>query len=150
MDWRCGLKEFTMRPALVWLTRLLGIATAVLLLSFQAPQALDGGSVTATYTRGILHASIPYAASRTGAGQLTVEVLDPEGQTLASIEQAVEIAVTRGTWQEDLKLTKALATEELVWDRLLYQFVYDGEKQPAIKGIDSISQVLRMPVMHIL
>jgi uncharacterized protein YfaS (alpha-2-macroglobulin family) len=139
-----------MKHSFAWLTPLLVIAAGILLLSFQAPQAPNADLATATYSRGILHATIPYVLPRAGAGQLTVEVLDPEDQTLGRIERAVQADGSNGTWQADLRLTNALATDDLVWHRLRYQFTYGGEKEPAIKGTYSISEILRMPVMHIL
>ena len=139
-----------MKRALVWSTGLLVIAAGIALLSFQAPQVQNSGSVVAIYSRGTLRTTIPYVAPHSGAGQLTVEVLDPEDRTLGRVERRVEIETGRGAWQENLPLQKALATDDLVWHRLRYQFVYDGEKEPDIKGTDSISQILRMPVMHIL
>jgi len=139
-----------MKHSFAWLTPLLVIAAGILLLSFQAPQAPKADLSTATYSRGILHATIPYVSPRAGAGQLTVEVLDPEDQTLARIERSVDIDGSNGTWQADLRFTKALATDDLVWHRLRYQFIYSGETDPAIKGTCSISEILRMPVMHIL
>ncbi len=131
-----------MKHAFVWFS--------MLLLSLQAPNAQNSGSVTATYSHGILRATIPYLTSHPGAGQLTVEVLDPEDQALGRIDRRADMEGSSGMWQVEVPLTKALRTDELVWDRLRYRFVYSGQKEPAIKSTDSISQILRMPVMHIL
>src|SRR5437879_13239521 len=145
-----AVEEFTMKDALIWLTWPLVLAAVLLLLSFQAPHELNRTSVAATYSHGILRATIPYVAPHAGAGRLTLEVLDPEDQIQGRIERSVNIESGKGTWQEDLKLTKALPTDDLVWHRLRYHFVYGDEKRPAIKGTDSISQILRTPVVHIL
>jgi hypothetical protein len=139
-----------MKDALKWLSWSLVLAAGLLLLSFQAPHELNRSSVAATYSHGILRATIPYVASHPGAGKLTLEVLDPEDQTLGRVERRVEIRSGKGTWQEDLKLTPALPIDDLVWHRLRYQFVYSDEQGPSIEGTDSISQLLRTPVMHIL
>ncbi|HEV2688437.1 MAG TPA: MG2 domain-containing protein, partial [Bryobacteraceae bacterium] len=139
-----------MKRPFVWCTPLIVIAAAVLLLSFQAPQRIKTDSVSATYSQGILRATIPYDAPHAGAGQLTVEILDPEDQTFARLEQHVEIDAGKGVWQEHVKLTKTIATDELVWHRLRYRFIYSGQQEPAIKGLHSVSQILRMPVMHVL
>jgi hypothetical protein len=139
-----------MKRAVVWLTLLFALAAAVLLLSFQAPQTPTHGSVWATYTRGVLHVSVPYAAPHDGAGTLAIEVVDPEDQSLTRTERQVEIEGTRGTWQADLPFAKPLSTDDLIWHRLRYRFVYSGGKQPAIEGTDSISQILRRPVVHVL
>jgi hypothetical protein len=139
-----------MKRAVVWLTLLFALAAAVLLLSFQAPQTPTDLSVWASYTRGVLHVSIPYAAPHEGAGTLSIEVDDPEDQGLARTERQVEIKAAKGTWQADLPFAKPLSTDDLIWHRLRYRFVYSGGQQPAIEGTDSISQILRRPVVHVL
>src|ERR1039458_728703 len=136
-----------MKRAVVWLTLLFALPAGVLLLSFQAPQAPTDGSVWATYTRGVLHVSIPYAAPHEGAGTLSIEVDDPEDQGLARTERQVEVKAAKGTWQADLPFAKPLSTDDLIWHRLRYRFVYSGSNQPAIAGTDSISQILRRPVV---
>jgi hypothetical protein len=139
-----------MKHPFAWFTSLLVIAAGVVLLSFQAPQAPSGQSLAATYSHGILRVTIPYSALHSGGGQLTVEVLDPEDQTLGSITRHAETQPGKGEWQADVTLIKTLPTDDLVWHRLRYQFVYSGEKEPAIKDTQSISEILRMPVVHIL
>jgi uncharacterized protein YfaS (alpha-2-macroglobulin family) len=139
-----------MKHAFVWFAALFVIATGYVLFSFQTPEAQRGGSVRATYSHGTLHATIPYAALHPGGGQLTAEVLDPEDHVLARIDRHFDIEKAAGVWQADLKLVKALDTSDLVWHRIHYQFLYSDEKEPAIKSTHSISEVLRMPVMHVL
>src|SRR5579864_3729578 len=139
-----------MKHPFAWFTPSLVIAAGVVLFSFQAPPASGGQSAAATYSQGILRVTIPYTAPHSGRGQLTVEVLDPEDQTLGRLERAADIDGSKGTWQADLKLTKAVAIDELVWHRLRYRFVYNGQKEPAISDIVSISEILRMPAMRIL
>src|SRR5580698_4215568 len=139
-----------MKHAFVWIAALFVIATGYVLFSFQTPEAQPSGRVRATYSHGTLHATIPYTALHPGGGQLTAEVLDPEDHVLARIDRHVGIEKAAGAWQADLKLVKALDTSDLVWHRMHYQFVYSDEKEPAIKRIYSISQILRMPVMHVL
>jgi hypothetical protein len=139
-----------MKHSFLWFTPLLVIAAGILLLSFQAPQPPSGQSAVATYSHGIVRITIPYIAPHSGVGQLTVEVLDPEDRTLGRIERAADIDGSKGMWHADLKLTKALPIDELVWHRLRYRFVYNGQREPGIKGTVSISEILRMPVIHIL
>jgi uncharacterized protein YfaS (alpha-2-macroglobulin family) len=139
-----------MKHAVVWFGPILLVTTGYVLLSFQEPDPQNSRSVSAIYSHGLVHATIPYVAPHFGAGQLTVEILDPEDQVLGRIDRPVDIDGAKGIWHADIKLTKALATDDLVWQRLRYQFVYSGEKEPAIKGIDSVSEILRMPVMHVL
>ncbi len=141
-----------MKPSRFWLffAAFLVIAAVAIVASYPGAQAADGESAAATYSRGVLHASIPFRAPHTGEGQLSVEVLNPEDEVLGRSERHVTVAAGKGSWQEDLKLAKAVATEELVWHRLRYRFVYNDAKDAAVEGTESISQILRTPVIHIL
>src|SRR5262249_9562192 len=107
-------------------------------------------SVAATYSQGSLRVTVPYAALHNGPGKLTVEVLDPEEKVLARAERQVEITTGKGQWRGELKPASAPAVGELVWQRLRYRFEYDGQKDAALEGTESISEILRRPVMHIL
>ena len=40
--------------------------------------------------------------------------------------------------------------EDLAWHRIRYRFAYGGSQEAALRGTESISQILRMPVVHIL
>src|ERR1700678_653030 len=100
---------------------LLVIASAGLVESFQTTQSPTGDSIVATYSLGVLRATIPYNAPHAGAGQLTVEVLDPEDGVLARVARSVAVSDGKAWWQEDLKLTKAVAVEDLAWHRLRYR-----------------------------
>ena len=127
------------------------VAATVTVESFEGAQAETGGPVASvTYTRGTLHASIPYDLSRKGAGRLTVEVVDPENRELGRVERQVDLNGQRGSWQVVLKLSKALSTDDLVWHRLHYRFDFADGKGPTVDGVESISQILRMPMVHIL
>ncbi len=126
------------------------IACAAVLMSLQGVQAAGGDSVSATYSQGTVHITIPYRAPHNGGGQLTVEILDPEDRALGRSERRVEVDAGKGWWREDLKLTPAIALDELVWHRLRYRFAYSDEKDAAIEGTLSISEILRRPVVHIL
>ena len=127
------------------LALVLGVTCAVLLES----QATHDEDTVATYSHGNLHVSIPYQAGHAGAGQLTVEILDPEDQVLGRVEHAGN-AGANGWWQEQVTLTKPVSAEDLVWQRLRYRFTYNDGKSPAIEGTESISQILRMPVLRIM
>ena len=117
--------------------------------SFQGTTA-EGKSASVTYSNGVLNVTIPYQAAHAGTGQLTVEVLNPEDEVLGRVERRVAAVDGAGWWQDEIKLTKALAVEDLVWHRLRYRFVYSGGREDAIEGTESISQILRMPVIHVL
>src|SRR5258707_2788464 len=99
-------------------------ASLVFMAGFQGAQATDGESAAATWSRGVLHVAIPYHGLHAGAGQLTIEVLDPEDQILARSERRVEVGGQKGSWQADLKLAKPLAIDDLVWHRVRYRFAY--------------------------
>jgi A-macroglobulin complement component/carboxypeptidase family protein/alpha-2-macroglobulin family protein/MG2 domain-containing protein/A-macroglobulin receptor/macroglobulin-like protein len=127
---------------------LLIIAGIVTVQNFEA--ANRDPAVSATYVHGILEVTIPYHSAQAGSGQLTVEVLDPEDQVLGSVSQSVEVPAGKGHWQEQIKIEKPLPIDELVWHRVRYRFTYSDGKSASIAGTESISQILRTPVIHIL
>jgi A-macroglobulin TED domain/Alpha-2-macroglobulin family/Carboxypeptidase regulatory-like domain/MG2 domain/A-macroglobulin receptor binding domain/Alpha-2-macroglobulin bait region domain len=133
---------------LLFLPALLVVAATVTVQKFQAA----GGerSTSAIYSHGVVDLTIPYHAVHAGAGKLTVEILNPEDQILGSADQALDIAEGNGQWREKVKLAKPLAVDELVWHRVRYRFEYSGGKMAKIEGTESISQILRTPVIHIL
>jgi hypothetical protein len=123
------------------LTVFLTIAAFVVLRPFQA----SGGApaTVATYSHGLLHLTIAYHAARSGAGQLTMEVLDPEDNVLGRAERQVDVARGNGRWQDEIKLEKPLPSDDLVWHRVRYRFEYDDGKTAGLEGTESISQILR-------
>jgi uncharacterized protein YfaS (alpha-2-macroglobulin family) len=130
---------------------LAGLVAAVTIFRLRASEA--GGSapsLVATYAHGVLHVTIPYRGADTGSGQLTVEVLDPEDDVLGRTGRGLEVRTSAGRWKEEIRLEKPLPLEDLVWHRLRYRFEYDDRKIGALQGEESISQILRRPVMHIL
>jgi hypothetical protein len=136
------------RFILFTLTAFLAISVFVGLQRFQA----SGGepSMVATYSYGLLHLTIPYDAHRSGNGQLTIEVLDPEDDVVGRVERHAEISAGHGRWQDEIKLEKALPLNDLVWHRVRYRFKYDGGQSSELEGTESISQILRTPVIHIM
>ena len=136
-----------------WLTvsaAALILASAALLQSFQNTGAANGESVAATYSHGILRVDIPYRGLRPGAGQLTVEILDPEDHAVAHKELQVAVREADGRWQAELVPAQPPSVDDLVWHRLRYRLDYAGEKTPALEETQSISQILRRPVIHVL
>jgi A-macroglobulin TED domain/Alpha-2-macroglobulin family/Carboxypeptidase regulatory-like domain/MG2 domain/A-macroglobulin receptor binding domain/Alpha-2-macroglobulin bait region domain/Macroglobulin domain MG3 len=130
----------------------LGIAVltaAGLLTSARIHSTQAAASLSVTYVHGILRCTIPYHATEPGAGRLTIEVLDPEDNVLGRTEHQLGVSQGNSQWNETVKLDKPLALDELVWQRLRYRFEYDDRKAP-IEATESISAVLRMPVVHIL
>jgi len=134
---------------LFWLAALLATASIVMFL-VEPFQAAKGNAALVTYTRGVLHVSIPYHAVHSGDGRLKVEVLDPEDKVLGHAETQLAIGEGYGRWQEDIRLDKALGVDDLVWHRIRYRYEYLDEKAAALEGTESISQILRTPVVHIL
>ncbi|HEX5434943.1 MAG TPA: MG2 domain-containing protein, partial [Candidatus Angelobacter sp.] len=104
----------------------------------------------AIYSRGSLHVSIPYNASRAGAGELTIELLNPEDKVLGRTERHIELSKGKAWWRDDIKLQKPLPLEDLVWHRVHYRFQYDGDKRASFEGTESVSRILHRPVVHIL
>jgi hypothetical protein len=121
----------------------------IVFLAVQPFLASNQSSSTASYSRGVLHVAIPYFNAHAGSGRLTLEVLDPEEQILGKFEKEVIVSESAGQWKEGLKLEKPLPPDELVWQRLRYRFVYDDHQVPDFVGTESISQILRTPVLHI-
>lgn len=126
------------------------LVMAAVVVIVQPFQAASSDAAKATYTRGVLHVSIPYDAARSGSGQFSMEVLDPEGQVLGRMERQLDVFSGKGHWQEEVKLDKPLALEDLVWQRVRYRFDYGDGETASLEGIESISQIIRTPVVHIL
>ena len=133
---------------LFFLPVLLIVAAIVTVQQFQASNSEAVAS--ATYGHGVVDVAIPYDAAHSGAGQLTMEILDPEDQVLGHLDRPLEVAEGTGSWHEQIKLAKPLALDELVWHRVRYRFAYSDGKSAGIEGTESISQILRRPVLHIL
>jgi len=127
------------------------LLATVAFLFFQ-PDDASGGvpTTTATYSHGALHLTIPYKAARSGAGELALDVLDPEDTILGSARRHLDLAKGPGRWQDEIKLAKPIPVDDLVWHRVRYRFEFDDSNADAIEGTESISQVLRTPVIHIL
>ena len=94
--------------------------------------------------------TIPYSSVRAGSGTLTTEILDPEDHVLGRSERKVDILKGGGAWQQGIAPDKPIAYEEIVWQRVRYRFEYSDGTRPGIEGIESVSEILRRPVVHIL
>ena len=107
--------------------------------------------LAATYTHGNLSVTIPYHSIRSGSGRLVAEIIDPEDHVLGRVEHTADIGTGDSSWQQVIKPEKPIPFEDIVWQRLRYRFEYAEPNQAAaIEGIESISQILRRPVVHIL
>jgi uncharacterized protein YfaS (alpha-2-macroglobulin family) len=125
------------------------LAVAVLPL-LQPFLGANGAPGSATYSLGVLHLTIPYRAVHPGTGRLTLEVLDPENHVLGRVEKTSTVVRGPSQWKEEMKLDKPPALDELVWHRLRYSFAYDDSRFGDLQGTESISEILRSPVLRIL
>src|SRR5271165_1830171 len=133
---------------LIFIPTLLVVAAVVAVQQFQAASGDTGAS--ATYSHGILNLVLPYDSSHAGPGQLIVEVLDPEDQVIGRAKRHAEVAQGKGYWREQIRISKPLAVDELVWHRVNYRFEYADASIAKLQGTESISQILLSPVIHIL
>jgi uncharacterized protein YfaS (alpha-2-macroglobulin family) len=116
------------------------------MLAFQADPPVSVDRVAASYSHGTLYVSISSQGLHAGEGQLVVEVLNPEDKVLGRSERLASV----GALKSEVRLEKPLALDDLVWQRIRYRFAYRGQTGVALQGIESISNVLRRPVLHIL
>jgi len=135
---------------LLWRYLFPALFVLAVVLAIRLFSATNAGSSAASYSHGVLKVKIPFRAETAGAGQLTLEVLDPENHAIGRTEK--KAAVTQGSslWTEEIKLEKLLSVDDLAWHRVRYRFVYDNEAQKALEGTESISEILRLPVVHVL
>ncbi|HWZ96751.1 MAG TPA: MG2 domain-containing protein [Candidatus Dormibacteraeota bacterium] len=105
---------------------------------------------SATYSHGMLRLVIPYRATHGGSGRLNLEVLDPEDHALGRNEKAAEAVNGSSEWRAELKLDKPITLDDLVWHRVRYSFHYDNAQIEDLQGTESISNILRLPVLRIL
>lgn len=104
----------------------------------------------ATYSHGVLRVVIPIRAAQAGAGRLTVEVLDPENRVIGRTERPAEAAKGASQFRMEMKLEKAVPLDELVWHRVRYEFLFDDAKGETLEGVESISSILKLPVLRVL
>jgi uncharacterized protein YfaS (alpha-2-macroglobulin family) len=123
----------------------------ILVLVVALPFEVAGGETfTATYTRNALSLTIPYHAVRAGSGKLVVEILDPEDDVLGRVERSADVAEGDGAWKQEVTISKPLPLEDIVWERVRYRFQYSGEKAAAFEQTRSVSEILAVPVVHII
>ena len=136
----------------VWFLLIPICLTIAAIVAVQRDQAASGGgpSASATYSHGLLYLTLPYNAAHAGAGHLTVDVLDPEDHVMGSAERSADLVEGEGRWHMEIKLSQQIATDDLVWHRVHYYFEYKDGKSAKIEATESISQILRTPVIHIL
>jgi hypothetical protein len=140
------------RSVLLQLVVSLFFVLFLVVLGGAKPPVAEAGvpSLAATFTHGILSVTVPYHSAREGSGMLTAEILDPEDHVLGRVEHTVTIAKGDGSWQQIIAPAKPMAFEDLVWQRLRYRFQYEDKNAAPIAGVESISRILRRPVIRIL
>ena len=142
------------RGGSVLLKLLLPLSFVLLLIALAgayAPFTQAGApSPAATFRHGVLLVAIPYHGARPGSGKLVTEIVDPEDHVLGRTERPVEIAQSDGAWQQSIAPAKPIAFEDLVWQRVRYRFEYGDKEIPAIAGVESISRILRRPVVRMI
>ncbi len=126
------------------------LAAMITIGTLRRTRAAGSDDPTVSYSDGKLHVTIPYSAPRGGEGSLTIVVLNPEDDAVGRSEHGVKVTQGKGVWRQDFTLNKPLSTEELVWHRLRYSFVYSGETHVSLEGTDSISQILQRPLIHVM
>ena len=139
-------------PAPRYLLRYL-LSFALALIAFTVAWSfgrVQAQQTAATYAHGRLSVTIPYHATSRGSGKLVAELLDPEGHVLGHSESEADVAIGGGSWQQVIVPDQPIAFEDVIWQRLRYRFDYYDTDLAPIKGIESISQILRRPVVHII
>ncbi len=128
------------------------MAAGVVLDVMQDAEAAARGRGGRHVYRAPLRLTIPYHGlhAREQDEHSWLEVLNPEDGVMGRAERRVETEAAGGTWQQEIAVAKAPGVEELVWNRVRYRFQYADQKDAAAQGTDSISEILRTPVVHVL
>jgi len=129
---------------------ILVVATAILIVQSYRAQSPADAAAHATYSHGTVRISIPYDAPLAGRGQLTLDILDPEDKAVGHIQKTVALVQGHGVWQAEVPLSQPLAIDDLMWHRLRYRFTLGNSGPKPIEDTVSLSQILRMPVVHVL
>ena len=80
--------------------------------SYSLAQSQENGQVSATYVHGVLDVVVPYSAPRNGAGDLMVEVVDPEDRVVAGVNTPVYVRAGRGLPQEAIAIRDGLPVDD--------------------------------------
>ncbi len=134
-----------LRHLRLWIT-----ASLLCMVALPSIARTQAEQLTATFRDGSVSVTIPYDSAQEGRGKLMVEILDPEDHQLSRVEGVVAIRKGKGSWQQTILPVQPIPFDEIVWQRIHYRFEYDDGKLPTIEGVESISQIIRRPVIHIL
>ena len=106
--------------------------------------------LTAAYRHGELSLAIAHTSMHAGSGVLSAEILAPEGAVLGRAERTIEIRNSHDGLALTVVPDKPIRYEEIPWQRVHYRFVYDGDSKASLDDIESISQILRRPVVRVI
>jgi hypothetical protein len=138
---RTGVRRFT----------LLAVSPILFTLgSFRGLAQSNTAHPTAAYRHGELSVAIAHTSLRAGSGVLSAEILDPESMVLGRAERTIEIRKNHDALALTVVPDKPMRYEEIPWQRIHYRFVYDGDNKAALDDIESISQILRRPVVRVI
>src|SRR3954465_12913454 len=102
---------------------LTGLALLVAGIAFLASHSLGeshANSPAATYSHGVLRVSLPFTAPRSGAGNLEIEVLDPEDRSVGTLNRRVTVSAGAGLPDQSIAIAGGLSMDDLAWHRLRY------------------------------
>jgi uncharacterized protein YfaS (alpha-2-macroglobulin family) len=137
-------------PGRIVASSVLALFVLIVMGLMQTFAGTEKAGASATYSRGVLRVVIPYRATQAGAGRLSVEVLDPEDHVIGRMERTADVVKGAAQLKAEVKPDKPLAVDDLVWHRVRYRFQYDDAKVEKLEGVESISNILRLPVLRIL
>ncbi len=137
-------------PGRIVASSVLALFVLIVMGLMQTFAGTEKTGASAIYSRGVLRVVIPYRAAQAGAGRLSVEVLDPEDHVIGRMEKATDVVKGAAQLSAEVKPDKPLAVDDLVWHRVRYRFQYDDAKVEKLEGVESISSILRLPVLRIL
>ena len=129
---------------------LFALFTFASLTSLNRARAQSATMIAATSSPHGVAVTIACHAERTGEARLNVEVLDPQDLVVGKSQKSVRLAAGDSKFEQNIATDKPVALEDLVWYRLRYRLNYAADARPVCQGIDSISQILRRPTVHIL
>jgi len=146
------IRRFDSSLRSLWISVLSPIFLAITLL---CSTPVPAQKLAAAYTDGNLSITIHYHSEHAGSGKLIAEILDPEDRALGRTVSAVEALQGDGVWRQTIVPKQPLPFDEIAWQRIRYRFEYDNSTQaagnvPGVQGIESISRILRRPIIRIL
>lgn len=145
------MQDIKLRPSsAVFVVALFSLMFFVNLTSPGLASGQSAVMVAVTSSHHRVSASVSCHAERKGEGRLTFEILDPHDLVVGKLQKTVEINVGDTKFEQDIAIDKPIALDDLVWYRLRYRLRYADDSRDVCEAVDSISQILRRPTVHIL